>query len=40
MRVGLVLKPPGRSRFYSLPLLGPDKGNGKELRAGYDEVKV
>src|ERR1700704_447566 len=40
MRVGLVLKPPGRSYIYSLPLLGPDKENGKELRAGCDEAKV
>ncbi len=28
------------SYVYSLPLLGPEKGNGKELRAGYDESKV
>ena len=40
MLVGIILEPPEYSHFYSLPLLGPEKGNGKELRAGYNEAKV
>src|SRR6266853_1614468 len=38
---GLAPKPPGCRYFYfySLPLLGPEKGNGKELQAGTTKSK-